>query len=72
VHLRLALQEAVLEIQVEDNGCGFEANNILGSRRSGLANMRQRTKMIGALLFIESQPGKGTSIRVQMTASPQK
>jgi signal transduction histidine kinase len=70
VHLRLTLQDAVLEIQVEDNGCGFETNTTSGSGRSGLTNMRQRTKMIGALLFIESQPGKGTSIRVQMTASP--
>jgi signal transduction histidine kinase len=72
VHLRLALREAELEIQVEDNGCGFETNIIPGSRRSGLANMRQRTKMMGALLFIESQPGKGTSIRVQMTAAHHK
>jgi signal transduction histidine kinase/ligand-binding sensor domain-containing protein len=72
VHLRLALQDGVLEIQVEDNGCGFETNTASVSRRSGLANMRQRMKMIGALLFIESQPGKGTSIRVQMTSSPHK
>ena len=71
VHLRLALQNGVLEIRVEDNGCGFETSPT-ASRRSGLPNMRQRTKMIGALLQIESQPGKGTSIRVQMTIPPSK
>ncbi|HWY29817.1 MAG TPA: two-component regulator propeller domain-containing protein [Candidatus Acidoferrum sp.] len=72
VHLCLALQDGVLEIRVEDNGCGFETTSTRASRRSGLTNMRQRTKMIGALLQIESQPGKGTSIRVRMNIPPNK
>ena len=57
---------------MEDNGCGFETSPAIVSRRSGLANMRQRTNMIGAMLHIESRPGKGTSIRVQMTIPPNK
>ena len=72
VHLRLVLQDGLLEIRVEDNGCGFDTATAAVSRRSGLANMRQRVQMIGALLHIESQPGQGTSIRVQMIISPKK
>jgi signal transduction histidine kinase len=57
---------------VEDNGLGFETAIAAIGQRSGLANMRQRTKAIGALLYVESQPGKGTSIRVQMSYSSNK
>ena len=71
-HLRLTLQDGVLEIRVEDNGRGFKAAIATTSQRSGLANMRQRIEMIDASLHIETQPGKGTSIRVQMTCSPKK
>jgi signal transduction histidine kinase len=67
VHLRLTVQDGVLEIRVEDNGQGFETAVTATSKRSGLANMRQRAQLIGALLHVESQPGKGSSIRVQMS-----
>jgi signal transduction histidine kinase len=71
-HLRLTLQHGILEIRVEDNGCGFETAITTTSRRSGLANMRQRIQLIGALLHIESRPGKGSSIQVQMAYLPKK
>jgi ligand-binding sensor domain-containing protein/signal transduction histidine kinase len=71
-HLCLTLQDGVLEVRVEDNGLGFETAIAAIGQRSGLANMRQRTKAIGALLYVESQPGKGTSIRVQMSYSSNK
>lgn len=71
-HLRLTLQDGVLEIRVEDNGRGFDVASAAISQRSGLANMRHRTEMLGALLHIESQPDKGTSVSVRMTYSPKK
>ena len=64
--LRLSLRDGVLEIQVQDNGCGFEVNPGTASKRSGLANMRQRMDSIGASLGIQSAPGAGTSIRVEL------
>jgi signal transduction histidine kinase len=69
-HLRLKLQEGILEIQVEDNGRGFPNGVAITGKRSGLANMRQRTDMIGASLCIESQPGKGVSVRVRLPCPP--
>jgi ligand-binding sensor domain-containing protein/signal transduction histidine kinase len=72
VHLRLTVQDGFLEIQVEDNGQGFEIATTATSRRSGLANMRQRTQLIGALLLIESRLGIGSSIKIQMTYLPKK
>jgi signal transduction histidine kinase len=70
--LRLTLQDGVLEVRMEDNGRGFDVAIATISQRSGLANMRQRIEMLGALLHIESQPGKGTSVSVRMTYSPKK
>jgi signal transduction histidine kinase/ligand-binding sensor domain-containing protein len=66
VHVRLKLQDGVLEIRVEDNGRGFTNTVATASKHCGLANIRQRTEMIGAVLRIESQPGRGASVRVQL------
>ncbi|HVU09444.1 MAG TPA: two-component regulator propeller domain-containing protein [Verrucomicrobiae bacterium] len=71
VHLRLILQGRTLEICVEDNGCGFDTAIAFISEGNGLINMRHRIEMIGALLHVESRPGKGTTIRVQLNYSPE-
>jgi signal transduction histidine kinase/ligand-binding sensor domain-containing protein len=70
-HLRLELREGTLEIQVEDNGHGFDSTSAT-NHRSGLGNMRQRAEIIGASLRIQSQPGQGVSVRVQLPCPPGK
>jgi signal transduction histidine kinase/ligand-binding sensor domain-containing protein len=69
-HLRLRLEDGILEIEVEDNGHGFASAVAATTQRSGLANLRQRTEMIGASLCIESQPGEGVCVRVQLPCPP--
>jgi signal transduction histidine kinase/ligand-binding sensor domain-containing protein len=64
--LSLRLQDGVLEIGVKDNGCGFKVDLAGAGQRSGLANMRHRIGVIGASLRIESCPGAGTFVRVQL------
>jgi signal transduction histidine kinase len=49
---------------VSDNGCGFEQQPRQGGM--GLRNMRERASAIGAALSIESQPGKGTQVCVNL------
>jgi signal transduction histidine kinase len=68
--LRMTLSEGILEILVGDNGCGFPAFPAAATRRSGLANMRQRTEAIGASLDIQSQPGQGAAVRVRLPCPP--
>ncbi len=57
---------AVLDIQ--DNGVGFDiqaVNTAYQKRGSlGMINLRERAELIGALLKLESAPGKGTLVRV--------
>jgi len=60
--------DGVTEIVVEDNGQGFDmARSPLDSRRHfGLQTMRERTEEIGGTFEVDSAPGKGTRVRLQL------
>ena len=64
----LKLQPKIALFEVIDNGKGFDVKEVLGSyeRRGslGMINLRERSEMINGLLKIDSEPGKGTRIRV--------
>jgi signal transduction histidine kinase len=49
---------------VADDGRGFDAAAPLDEGRFGLYGMRERARMIGAALEIESAPGKGATVRL--------
>lgn len=58
---------------VEDDGQGFDPAQAIpsrlgtsGDRHLGLEGMRERAELLGGKLTIESQPGKGTSVHVQI------
>ena len=53
-------------LEVKDNGKSFQVNRILASnryKRLGLISMRERVEMFGGVFTVESQPGKGTTLR---------
>lgn len=50
-----------LRIKAADNGVGFEKNVLKGT---GLINMKNRAKVIGAILNFESQLNQGTQINL--------
>ena len=50
-----------LIIKVQDNGEGFEGIQLKGT---GLLNMQNRAKLIGAFLNFDSVPGKGTKMEL--------
>ncbi len=54
-------------IIVEDDGSGFDTRTIGKSGRLGLVGIQERAQMIGATLTIESEPGCGTIIVVEVT-----
>ncbi|GAB4399799.1 MAG: HAMP domain-containing protein [Anaerolineales bacterium] len=54
---------------VEDDGRGFDSLQSPGERHFGLAGMRERAELLGGKLTIESAPGNGTSIHVQVPLS---
>lgn len=54
-----------LIIEVCDDGRGFEVNN-QSEKGYGLANMRERVKEFNGQLLLDSRPGEGTRIRVNL------
>jgi two-component system sensor histidine kinase UhpB len=62
VRARLTLTRDGLELRVSDDGSGFEPS----SPESGLgvAGMRERALLVGAVFEIESRPGIGTRVRL--------
>ena len=68
--LIVEFSDAKVVITVSDNGRGFELPPRLGDLASmgklGLAGMQERAKLIGATLALESKPGTGTTVTVEM------
>lgn len=57
--------EQVIAI-VEDDGQGFDPSQSPGEHHLGLEGMRERAELLGGQMTIESEPGKGTSVHVQI------
>ena len=58
---------ATLNVQVEDQGAGFDPEQVRATHRSnGLAGMRERATLLNGLLSIEAAPGAGTQITAEL------
>jgi signal transduction histidine kinase len=56
-------------MDIKDNGRAFEVERKLhaaGSKRLGLLGMRERIEMVGGTFCVESAPGHGTIVRVEI------
>jgi signal transduction histidine kinase len=65
VTITIEFVKDLLAIIVCDNGCGFQPAD--SSPGNGLTNIKQRLNDIGGRCLIESQLGKGTTIRLSVT-----
>ncbi len=59
-----------LSLTVSDRGHGFDPKEIDALKSSGLANMRERTALLGGKFSISSAPGAGTTVTVELPLSP--
>ncbi len=57
----LCRADGLVNVMVEDNGRGFDLNQILPGH-FGVTIMRERAAKIGAALDVASQPGHGTNL----------
>jgi len=65
----IKLEADAICMTVSDNGKSFDVDGILDARRRkglGLLGMRERVEMVAGTFTIESAPGKGTTVRVQI------
>lgn len=64
VDIQIGMESAMLSIDIEDNGCGF--NTVQLPSGFGLAGMRERTEGLGGRCLLESTLAAGTRIRVEL------
>ena len=67
IHVNQTDQELCLEI--EDDGQGFSVEKMQSAEKHGLKGIHERARLIGAEVHIDSQPGKGTIVRLLLPAS---
>ena len=56
-------------MDIHDDGRSFDAKRLLVTKavgRLGLLGMRERVEMVGGVFDVESEPGKGTTIRARV------
>ena len=63
-YIRLNRLENHLQLEIGDNGRGFDPQTVDPQYRFGLQGMRERAEMVGAQLIVHSSPGQGTQIRL--------
>jgi signal transduction histidine kinase len=65
--VRFKVDNGRLIVEVKDEGVGFDPTTInLDQETLGLASMRERAEMMGSLLKVETQPGAGVCIRLEI------
>jgi signal transduction histidine kinase len=68
--VRGRLEDSWLEVLVEDDGLGFggqdaqDLSTLVSNRHFGLAGMYERAALVGAQVSIQSDPGRGTRVRL--------
>jgi signal transduction histidine kinase len=64
----LTADDDLTVLRVTDDGVGFAPASTGAGRRLGLASMRERTKEAGGMLTVTSEPGGGTTVRLEVPA----
>jgi signal transduction histidine kinase len=62
----LTAGDGVTVLQVTDDGVGFAPASTVAGRRLGLASMRERAAEAGGTLTVTSEPGGGTTVRLEV------
>ena len=66
VHLRLQQRAEAFHLEVWDDGVGFDPATLQSTGGMGIRGMEERAHALGGRLLIDSAPGTGTRVRVQI------
>jgi two-component system sensor histidine kinase DegS len=73
VQLNLDLQGAMVGITVEDDGSGFDVDQVMAAAKErktlGVVTMQRRLEMLGGQIQFESSVGRGTKVRMEIPAA---
>jgi len=63
----LKQEQHTIVLDIRDNGCGFDPANQSNLGGLGLRGIQERADQLGGQLTVESHPGKGTRVRVEVS-----
>jgi len=70
VHIAIAIHKGILEIDIEDDGVGFDAAAMgapdASGRGLGILGLHERIELIGGSARIVSSPGAGTQVSLRV------
>jgi PAS domain S-box-containing protein len=67
VTMELKTNHGLVRLQVKDAGVGFDVN--ASTEGLGLASMRERLRIIGGMLFVNSVPNQGTEVIAEIPSA---
>jgi signal transduction histidine kinase len=70
VYISLEFKEKSIAVQIEDDGIGFDHSQGFsagaGGKGVGLLGMKERAELLGGTLVIDTRPGGGTRVSVEV------
>lgn len=66
IFVQMVKTDRHLTLMIEDNGEGFNLKELINSDGIGLNNIEMRVKVLGGELSIDSAPGRGTVITIEV------
>jgi PAS domain S-box-containing protein len=66
IQVRISYKPDGCRLTIQDDGVGFDAESIHRYGGYGLENMRDQLEKINGWLSIDSQPGKGTTLEIEV------
>ena len=69
VTVRVGMYNDRVEIEIVDDGRGFDVGSLADTGGMGMSTMRQRAEHVGGTLSIQSSPGQGTRVRASLPLS---
>jgi signal transduction histidine kinase len=70
ISIELLYGPTLVRLTVSDDGHGFPANQASPTGHFGLLDMRERAQSMGSHLQVESEPGHGTRVGVEVRVQP--
>ena len=64
--VRIDIAAGRMRLQVDDDGCGIEPAMAESRRGHGLSNMERRVRQLGGSYRLESAPGRGTRLALEV------
>lgn len=70
VTIRLEFEPHALRLRIDDDGVGFDQSHVPADGHFGLMGMTERAKRLAGGLVVQSAPGRGTRLTVEIPLQP--